>query len=192
MAPRHRPLPFFLLELLLLASTTTRGGSCAVQEPLPDRTSSPQECTVGENPLCAAELPLRNPDPGPPADPDPDPDPHADADAVSPQDGDGIPQQPLHRVHPGAAAPTVSSTDKSNPLEIPSYNPIVTPPPSQDAALATLGYKQMTYYTCNTIGAREHCGWHVPIVRAQGVRRDSGTVWIIVVCVAGVFALALV
>lgn len=51
-------------------------------------------------------------------------------------------------------------------------------------------YEQAT--ARNTCDARdERCGWHVPAVKAQGARRDSGTVWIVVVCLAGVFALGL-
>ncbi|EFY91162.1 hypothetical protein MAC_02833 [Metarhizium acridum CQMa 102] len=73
----------------------------------------------------------------------------------------------------------------------PAYTPIVTPAPDQDAVLASQGYRQVTYYTCNTIAGNEHCGWHVPVVKAQGVRRDSATVWVVVGCLAGVFALGL-
>ncbi|OAA34608.1 hypothetical protein NOR_08366 [Metarhizium rileyi] len=74
---------------------------------------------------------------------------------------------------------------------IPAYTPIVTPAPDQEAVLASQGYKQETLYTCNTIGGNEHCGWHIPIVKAQGARRDSAIVWLVVGCLAGVFALGL-
>jgi hypothetical protein len=76
---------------------------------------------------------------------------------------------------------------------VPEYTPIVTPAPDQEAVLASQGYKQLTFYSCNTIAGSEHCGWHVPVVKAQAVtsRRDSGTVWMVVACLAGVFALGL-
>ncbi|CAM1509399.1 Fc.00g031380.m01.CDS01 [Cosmosporella sp. VM-42] len=53
---------------------------------------------------------------------------------------------------------------------IPAYTPIVTPAPDQDEQLASLGYYQQTYYTCNTIGGNEHCGWHIPVVKAAAGR----------------------
>ncbi|QUC23432.1 uncharacterized protein UV8b_07673 [Ustilaginoidea virens] len=96
-------------------------------------------------------------------------------------------QQPL-QPQPDETSP--SSWKRGDP-PAPGYTPVATPPPGQDAALASLGYKQETYYTCNSVGGREHCGWHVPIVKAQGVRRDSGTVVAVVACLAGVFALGL-
>ncbi|OWT42734.1 hypothetical protein VFPPC_18147 [Pochonia chlamydosporia 170] len=86
---------------------------------------------------------------------------------------------------------TLNGERRDAPAPVPEYTPIVTPAPDQEAVLASQGYKQITYYTCNTIGGNEHCGWHVPIVKAQGVRRDSGTVWMVVGCLAGVFALGL-
>ncbi|KAG5983863.1 hypothetical protein E4U55_006926 [Claviceps digitariae] len=197
MAPRHRPRPLFLLGFLLflLALLTSRRiipSVCAAKDPPLDRIrhgpvippSLPPDCTETQSVPRAEELRQRNPDP----EPDPE-------DVIPPNEihHHQQPQQPLNRADPGAAASTISPTgERDHPPVMPEYEPLVTPPPSQDAALATLGYKQMTYYTCNTRGAREHCGWHVPIVRAQGVRRDSGTVWIVVVCVAGVFALGLV
>lgn len=73
---------------------------------------------------------------------------------------------------------------------MPQYTPIVTPAPDQDAVLASQGYKQLTFYTCNTVGGEEHCGWHIPVVKAEGVR-SSGVVWMVVGCLAGVFALGL-
>ncbi|EFY96539.1 hypothetical protein X797_008793 [Metarhizium robertsii] len=81
--------------------------------------------------------------------------------------------------------------DAPGPAPIPAYTPVVTPAPDQDAVLASQGYRQVTYYTCNTVGGNEHCGWHVPVVKAQGVRGDSATVWVVVGCLAGVFALGL-
>ncbi|KPM40233.1 hypothetical protein AK830_g6322 [Neonectria ditissima] len=47
----------------------------------------------------------------------------------------------------------------------PPYVPIVTAAPTQDAALASLGYYQTTYYECHTRGGEEHCGWHIPVVK---------------------------
>ena len=75
----------------------------------------------------------------------------------------------------------------------PEYTPVVTPGPDQDAALASKGYRQITFYSCKTRDGSEQCGWHVPIMKAEGgvVRRNSGTVILAVVCLAGVFALGL-
>ncbi|KAK2599020.1 hypothetical protein QQS21_005486 [Conoideocrella luteorostrata] len=102
------------------------------------------------------------------------------------------PQEPLQNPSDLAEQDKTSTQKRDQPPPtVPEYTPVVTPPPNQDAALASMGYKQLTYYTCNTVGGNEHCGWHVPIVKAQGVKRDSGTVWIVVVSLAGVFALAL-
>ncbi|KAG6005973.1 hypothetical protein E4U21_007466 [Claviceps maximensis] len=211
MAPRNRPRALLLLGFTLRSSSTgsSTGGSngrstsasvCAAKDPLlenirhgPLIASSPsQDDAVSHTLLCAGDLRHPNPDLSPDSDPDPDP------DDVSPRNETHVvqnpqPRHPLDKADPGAAPSTISSTDKGNyPPVIPEHIPLVTTPPSQEAALATLGYKQMTYYTCNAIGAHEQCEWHVPIVRAQGVKRDSGTVWIVVVCLAGVFALGLV
>ena len=73
----------------------------------------------------------------------------------------------------------------------PDFTPVVTPPPDQDAALANQGFKQVTFYTCNTVAGNQHCGWHTPIVKAQATKRDSVTVLMGVACLAGLFALGL-
>jgi len=81
----------------------------------------------------------------------------------------------------------------------PPYRPIVTPPPDQAERLASMGYRQETFYTCNTIGGKEHCGWHNPIVAAAdaaparrgGRAAGTGAVVAAVGCLAGVFALGM-
>ncbi|KAJ6437253.1 acyl-CoA dehydrogenase family protein [Purpureocillium lavendulum] len=90
------------------------------------------------------------------------------------------------------------SNDDNNGRDPPPYRPIVTPPPDQADRLASMGYRQETFYTCNTIGGREHCGWHNPIVAAADAapgRRTraagSGAVVAAVGCLAGVFALGM-
>ena len=68
---------------------------------------------------------------------------------------------------------------------IPAYTPIVTPAPDQAEQLASLGYYQQTYYTCNTIGGNEHCGWHIPVVKAAA-GRVGGRVGVVLGVAAGV------
>lgn len=87
-----------------------------------------------------------------------------------------------------ASSDTSSNKEPSSP---PEYVPLVTPAPDQDAALASKGFRQVTFYTCNTVAGQQHCGWHVPIVKAQGIKRDSGTVFLAVAVLAGVFAMGL-
>lgn len=65
----------------------------------------------------------------------------------------------------------------------PPYDPVVTAAPGQDAALASLGYYQTTYYACNTIGGSEHCGWHVPILEVSGAAERGCGSWRVVVVV---------
>ncbi|KAF7547869.1 hypothetical protein G7Z17_g7446 [Cylindrodendrum hubeiense] len=75
---------------------------------------------------------------------------------------------------------------QSNPEDDPPpYVAIVTAAPTQDAALASLGYVQTTYYACQTRDGTAHCGWHIPVMKAAsaGVARRGG-VWGIAV-VAG-------
>ncbi|EHK25829.1 uncharacterized protein TRIVIDRAFT_229760 [Trichoderma virens Gv29-8] len=76
----------------------------------------------------------------------------------------------------------------------PPYKPIVTPPPDQDAQLAKMGYSMTTFYTCDTIGGQEHCGWHVPVLKADGptTRTDVRVVLAVVSCLAGILAWGLV
>ncbi|KAH8171251.1 hypothetical protein LIA77_08018 [Sarocladium implicatum] len=61
--------------------------------------------------------------------------------------------------------------DGDGGLSIPPYTAIVTAPPNNDAALASLGWYQTTYYECRTRAGKEHCGWHVPVRKSAGVRR---------------------
>ncbi|RFU74616.1 hypothetical protein TARUN_7630 [Trichoderma arundinaceum] len=74
------------------------------------------------------------------------------------------------------------------------YEPFVTPPPDQDADLAKMGYSMTTFYTCDTIGGQEHCGWHVPVLKADGptTRTDVRVVLAVVSCLAGILAWGLV
>ncbi|KAG5926440.1 hypothetical protein E4U53_003082 [Claviceps sorghi] len=136
--------------------------SCAAQEP-PGGIGGPRDRTARQTP------------------------PSAGLFGAQPRDAVSLPREPLRDARPGAAASTVPSTDKGPPAA--AYDP-VTPPPSRDAALVTLPSRQT--YTCDAVDPRDHCGWRVPLARAQAVKRDSITVWIIVGCVAGVFALGLV
>ncbi|KAJ4863394.1 hypothetical protein T069G_04348 [Trichoderma breve] len=76
----------------------------------------------------------------------------------------------------------------------PPYKPIVTPPPDQDSQLAKMGYSMTTFYTCDTIGGQEHCGWHVPVLKADAptTRTDVRVVLAVVSCLAGILAWGLV
>ncbi|KAL7933095.1 hypothetical protein V8C35DRAFT_304908 [Trichoderma chlorosporum] len=89
-------------------------------------------------------------------------------------------------IDPGSAASSPSPTSP--------YKPIVTPPPDQDAQLANMGYSMTTFYTCDTIGGQEHCGWHVPVLKADGptTRTDVRVVLAVVSCLAGILAWGLV
>ncbi|TFB07538.1 hypothetical protein CCMA1212_001313 [Trichoderma ghanense] len=82
----------------------------------------------------------------------------------------------------------------SEPLSVPPYKPIVTPPPDQDAQLAKMGYSMTTFYTCDTVGGKEHCGWHVPVLKADAPTRktDVRVVLAVVSCLAGILAWGLV
>ncbi|KHN94864.1 uncharacterized protein MAM_07283 [Metarhizium album ARSEF 1941] len=121
-------------------------------------------------------------------------DEHDDSDDRHPRPASNANNHEPHGRDPQGAshahAPPAGKRDEP-PSAPPAYTPIVTPAPDQDAALASQGYKQLTYYACNTVAGSEHCGWHLPVVKAQGVRRDSATVWLVVGCLAGVFALGL-
>lgn len=82
-----------------------------------------------------------------------------------------------------------------------AYTPLVTPAPSDDdaATLRDQGFRQETYYACRTApSGKEHCGWHVPVLKAQhgsaavpGRATDTGIVAGVVVGLAGVFAIAM-
>jgi hypothetical protein len=50
----------------------------------------------------------------------------------------------------------------------------VTAAPNNDAALASQGWYQTTYYECRTRGGEEHCGWHVPVRQIAGGQRSRG------------------
>lgn len=66
---------------------------------------------------------------------------------------------------------------QSNPEDDPPpYVPIVTAAPTQDEALASLGWVQTTYYECHTRGGQEHCGWHIPVMKKEsaGAARRGG------------------
>ncbi|PNP56381.1 hypothetical protein THARTR1_03537 [Trichoderma harzianum] len=76
----------------------------------------------------------------------------------------------------------------------PPYTPIVTPPPDQDSQLAKMGYSMTTFYTCDIVGGQEHCGWHVPVLKADAptTRTDVRVVLAVVSCLAGILAWGLV
>ncbi|RDA92101.1 hypothetical protein CP533_6081 [Ophiocordyceps camponoti-saundersi (nom. inval.)] len=71
------------------------------------------------------------------------------------------------------------------------YVPIVTPAPDQDTVLARQGFRQETYYSCNTVGSSTHCGWHVPIVRAAATSTGSGCGGVVAVVIGFVAGFAL-
>ncbi|PTB68423.1 hypothetical protein BBK36DRAFT_1795 [Trichoderma citrinoviride] len=99
-----------------------------------------------------------------------------------------LPLELQHLAVEGQASPA------SEPLSIPPYKPIVTPPPDQDAQLAEMGYSMTTFYTCDTVGGQEHCGWHVPVLKADAPTRrtDVRVVLAVVSCLAGILAWGLV
>ncbi|KAK7402440.1 hypothetical protein QQX98_011801 [Neonectria punicea] len=75
---------------------------------------------------------------------------------------------------------------QSNPEDDPPpYEAIVTAAPTQDEALASLGYYQTTYYECRTRGGKEHCGWHIPVLKDSAAAVERGGVWR-AVCAVGV------
>lgn len=57
-----------------------------------------------------------------------------------------------------------------------------------------MGYSMTTFYTCDTIGGQEHCGWHVPVLKADAptTRTDVRVVLAVVSCLAGILAWGLV
>ncbi|KAK5992163.1 hypothetical protein PT974_05563 [Cladobotryum mycophilum] len=81
-----------------------------------------------------------------------------------------------------AASPTQQQTP-------PPYTPAVTPPPDQDSRLSAMGYRLTTYYECNTVAGQEHCGWHVPVVKAEApmAKTDIRLVLAVISCIAGMF-----
>ncbi|KKP00500.1 hypothetical protein THAR02_07413 [Trichoderma harzianum] len=93
-----------------------------------------------------------------------------------------------------ARVDNLESAAASPLLSPPPYKPIVTPPPDQDSKLAKMGYSMTTFYTCDTIGGQEHCGWHVPVLKADAptTRTDVRVVLAVVSCLAGILAWGLV
>ncbi|KAF4980461.1 hypothetical protein FZEAL_3534 [Fusarium zealandicum] len=64
----------------------------------------------------------------------------------------------------------------SNP---PPDGPRVTAAPTQEEALASLGWRQTTYYECRTRDGRERCGWHIPVMKAGAAGRGGGKVGVV-------------
>ncbi|CAJ0550763.1 Ff.00g106930.m01.CDS01 [Fusarium sp. VM40] len=65
------------------------------------------------------------------------------------------------------------------------FNPPVTAAPTQEEALASLGWKQTTYYECKTRDGQERCGWHIPVYKAAAQGRAGEIVgWKVVVGIA--------
>ncbi|KAK0387477.1 hypothetical protein NLU13_5789 [Sarocladium strictum] len=78
---------------------------------------------------------------------------------------------------------------------IPPYTAIVTAAPNNDAALASQGWYQTTYYECRTRGGEEHCGWHVPVRQMAGGQRAierGGMVCTVIAVVLGIVIIGLV
>ncbi|KAL7957850.1 hypothetical protein V8C34DRAFT_284559 [Trichoderma compactum] len=105
--------------------------------------------------------------------------------------------QHLHLVRPEDAGIEIDDGSfelAAASLSPPPYKPIVTPPPDQDSRLAKMGYSMTTFYTCDTIGGQEHCGWHVPVLKADAptTRTDVRVVLAVVSCLAGILAWGLV
>ncbi|KAL7904925.1 hypothetical protein GGI35DRAFT_484132 [Trichoderma velutinum] len=154
-----------------------------------------------------------------PASPDPPPQtqlapsrnrPSSVASAPSPGLGSQTPQA-TESAAPGASPATSTAPDRipQHLIQLedagidpesaaaslpPPYKPIVTPPPDQDSQLAKMGYSMTTFYTCDTIGGQEHCGWHVPVLKADAptTRTDVRVVLAVVSCLAGILAWGLV
>ncbi|KAH7145643.1 hypothetical protein B0J13DRAFT_525167 [Dactylonectria estremocensis] len=86
----------------------------------------------------------------------------------------------------GCLRPRQSSPDEDNP---PSYVPIVTAAPTQDEALASLGWEQTTYYECRTRDGTEHCGWHIPVKKkGSAAAANRGGAWGAAVAAVGAAA----
>lgn len=74
----------------------------------------------------------------------------------------------------------------------PAYTPIVTPAPDSDAILSKMGFYQTTFYACNTYpSGQEHCGWQIPVVKADGAKTQIEVVVMVITCFAGLFAMGL-
>lgn len=89
-------------------------------------------------------------------------------------------------------APTEAPDAAAATDDIPAFVPIVTAAPNNDAALASQGFVQVTYYTCMTRGGEESCGWHIPLIEVgEGTRPQSVSSWWIVGLVTAVFVFGL-
>ncbi|KAM0353019.1 hypothetical protein ACHAPU_001905 [Fusarium lateritium] len=65
------------------------------------------------------------------------------------------------------------------------FNPPVTAAPTQEEELASLGWKQTTYYECKTRDGKERCGWHIPVYKAAAQGRGGEIVgWKVIVGIA--------
>ncbi|RSL97181.1 hypothetical protein CEP52_011050 [Fusarium oligoseptatum] len=80
---------------------------------------------------------------------------------------------PTRTEHARACAVTARQNTNYNEQNPPPFNPPVTAAPTQEDALASLGWKQSTYYECRTRGGQERCGWHIPVYKAGAVERGS-------------------
>ncbi|KAJ4186961.1 hypothetical protein NW767_012452 [Fusarium falciforme] len=80
---------------------------------------------------------------------------------------------PTQTVAVRACAVTARQNTNYNEQNPPPFNPPVTAAPTQEDALASLGWKQSTYYECRTRDGQEHCGWHIPVYKAGAAGRGS-------------------
>ncbi|GKU03706.1 unnamed protein product [Fusarium langsethiae] len=65
------------------------------------------------------------------------------------------------------------------------FNPPVTAAPDQAEKLASMGWRQTTYYECKTRDGKERCGWHIPVYKAAAEGRRGEIVgWKVVVGIA--------
>lgn len=65
------------------------------------------------------------------------------------------------------------------------FNPPVTAAPDQAEKLASMGWRQTTYYECKTRDGQERCGWHIPVYKAAAEGRRGEIVgWKVVVGIA--------
>ncbi|KAI9162943.1 hypothetical protein HJFPF1_04538 [Paramyrothecium foliicola] len=105
------------------------------------------------------------------------------------------PATPPAAVVAAEAAPTVFAPPPAPPPLPPI--PSVTRPPGQDAALASQGYTQVTYYSCRTAGAggAEQCGWHMPlrkVVYEGAAARGTADLRVVMAAAGGAVALLVV
>jgi hypothetical protein len=102
-------------------------------------------------------------------------------------------------------SPSGAQSEDTSPIPTPDtatgFGPDITAapvgdtPPGSGMGGTVDGYVQETYYTCITIGAQGHCGWHEPIVKAEtsnaGVARVAGLGVLQAVGVAAMLAMLL-